>query len=655
MTKADSELRWRVGAGKVSALGLIAVLAAFLLPRPSFSQTVRVETVSFSSVGGTSSGGSFRLRSAAGESVPAGTTEGGSFIVKSGVISALPFDASAPLVVHTPPGAQPSGQAVRINAAVENVESLESAALHYRRGGDAVFTEVRMTETDGLLGAEIPSDAATSQGLAYFMTVLDQRGRTRRTPSSGVFAVRVFVPEPGITMDEPIPSGNDASAYRIVSIPLDIDDADAESVLLDDLGPYDDTRWRFFELLFDQSIEEFPATTAMEPGKGFWLISSEPERRIDTGAGTSVDLSEAYSLQLHPGWNLVGTPFHFPVAIDNLRLESDQRFILRSFEGSWNDPVRDPVEAMQPFRGYAVFNGLQIVDELLIGPEGSAEKHAGSVSEAGKTAGAGMTAGAGKTAGKSMAADHTWGIHIIAESGPARDVDNLAAVADGARNGLDPADMPEPPTIEAYLSVSFPHPDWASPASRFSADIRSGGEPGYVWDLDIRGDVSEPVDLQFDGVDRVPRSYDVILVDPMLASAQNLRENASYVLAPPEPDEPRRLQLVIGEADFIEQELETAVHQSGTFELLPGFPNPFHSATTIRYVLDEPASVDVRVYDVAGREVAVLAESTSRSAGTHSVVWNGVGNSGILLQSGLYYVRLNASGRVLTTAVVKMR
>ena len=75
------------------------------------------------------------------------------------------------------------------------------------------------------------------------------------------------------------------------------------------------------------------------------------------------------------------------------------------------------------------------------------------------------------------------------------------------------------------------------------------------------------------------------------------------------------------------------------------FPNPAAGAVTLHYALPEAAPVRVAVYDLLGREVAVLADAV-QSPDTHEVTLASAG-----LASGVYVVRLvvvdGASSHVL--------
>jgi hypothetical protein len=70
--------------------------------------------------------------------------------------------------------------------------------------------------------------------------------------------------------------------------------------------------------------------------------------------------------------------------------------------------------------------------------------------------------------------------------------------------------------------------------------------------------------------------------------------------------------------------------------LQQNFPNPFNPRTVIRYQLSAVSDVRLAVYDLLGREVAVLAERVM-DAGAHEVSFDGSG-----LPSGVYVYRLRA-------------
>ncbi len=72
------------------------------------------------------------------------------------------------------------------------------------------------------------------------------------------------------------------------------------------------------------------------------------------------------------------------------------------------------------------------------------------------------------------------------------------------------------------------------------------------------------------------------------------------------------------------------------YALANAYPNPFNPTTSITYELPEPTSVRLSVFDMLGREVAVLVDG-EKSAGRHSVRFNAEG-----LTSGIYIYRIHA-------------
>ncbi|HEX8386817.1 MAG TPA: ice-binding family protein [Rubricoccaceae bacterium] len=81
---------------------------------------------------------------------------------------------------------------------------------------------------------------------------------------------------------------------------------------------------------------------------------------------------------------------------------------------------------------------------------------------------------------------------------------------------------------------------------------------------------------------------------------------------------------------------------AGGLALTGNSPNPFASATRIGFTLPAPSEVRLAVYDMLGREVAVLASGT-RGAGPHEVSWDARS-----APNGMYVYHLSAGGEVRT-------
>jgi hypothetical protein len=83
--------------------------------------------------------------------------------------------------------------------------------------------------------------------------------------------------------------------------------------------------------------------------------------------------------------------------------------------------------------------------------------------------------------------------------------------------------------------------------------------------------------------------------------------------------------------------------------LYQNYPNPFNPATLIRYDLPAVSEVRLVVYDILGREVAVL-ENGKKAPGSYEVKFNEAG-----LPSGVYIYRLTAGSFMQTNKMVLVK
>lgn len=89
-------------------------------------------------------------------------------------------------------------------------------------------------------------------------------------------------------------------------------------------------------------------------------------------------------------------------------------------------------------------------------------------------------------------------------------------------------------------------------------------------------------------------------------------------------------------------------------QLRQNFPNPFNPTTMIPFSLQANDAVSLDVYNVSGQKVRTLVNSVL-AAGSHSVVWDGRGDNGLSVGSGIYFYRLTTSDRQLTERMILMK
>ena len=109
----------------------------------------------------------------------------------------------------------------------------------------------------------------------------------------------------------------------------------------------------------------------------------------------------------------------------------------------------------------------------------------------------------------------------------------------------------------------------------------------------------------------------------------------------------------------VQQQVTSAMvgvqHEVSTARLeLACHPNPFNPKTFITYRMPEPGTVELAVYDIVGRRVAVL-ERGLKGEGEHRATWKGLNEAGDHVSTGAYFVRLNALGSSRTEKVVLLK
>jgi hypothetical protein len=539
-----------------------------------------------------------------------------------------------PQIIHTPPSTPEVAQGITITADISDDTGIASAMLNFRKGGDSTFTSTTMTQGSSYQ-ATIPDTMVTSQGIEYFILTTDSDKLTTREPLTGIHSIQVSIPSPGIVKSTPQPEGDEQTAYRLISVPMDVVDKKPSAVLNDDLGGYDKSKWRFFELTSDQYYVEYSDTALMKPGKAFWLIVKNKGKIIDTGGGISNLTSEIFKTALHPGWNFVANPFNFSVPMSHILLENNLSPELRYYNGAWNNPDSIEIKTIEPFEGYALFNDSTVNDTLSINP---------CIYPVSQQSAKQFTAiGYNKI---------LWAVNISAQCQNAKDPHNAVITAIGALKGKDKLDRPEPPSIGEFVSLYFHHPEWKTITHSYCTDARPEPQKGDVWTLGIRSNISDEVKLTFKGIEEVPDRYEIWLIDEAVNISYNLRTDNCVSIASSGPEHPRQMKLFIGIPEFKEDYLQNIQDLPNTYELAQNFPNPFNPVTTIRYGLPKNEKVTLKIYNILGKEVVTLVNGEEKEAGNHAVIWKGKDDKGIPAAGGIYFIRMHVGDVVKTRKMI---
>ncbi len=83
-------------------------------------------------------------------------------------------------------------------------------------------------------------------------------------------------------------------------------------------------------------------------------------------------------------------------------------------------------------------------------------------------------------------------------------------------------------------------------------------------------------------------------------------------------------------------------------------PNPFNPLTTVSFSIDHPKTVELCIFDMTGKRIAVLADRTFE-AGVHSMDWQGKDIQGRAVASGTYLVQMVTEELVLSEKMMLIR
>jgi len=87
-----------------------------------------------------------------------------------------------------------------------------------------------------------------------------------------------------------------------------------------------------------------------------------------------------------------------------------------------------------------------------------------------------------------------------------------------------------------------------------------------------------------------------------------------------------------------------------TFQLYQNYPNPFNPSTTIEYTITLQSYVELKVFDITGRDIKTLVDEY-QPAGLQSVIWDGKNNLGYAVKSGIYLCQIKSGNQ---TQIKKM-
>ncbi len=495
-----------------------------------------------------------------------------------------------------------------------------TAELFFRRTGESGYQTTALTSAGNNLLGTIPSGFMTIRGVEYYVSLSD--GETIVTfpatdPINTPAVLRVQVPR----LD--FQSTLEPQIYKMISVPLALANTNIDSVLLDDLGPYDvlPRQWRIFRFENGAYAEHEDIAAAFLPGNAFWLITREGGI-FDIENAQSVDSAEPVILTLQPGFNQIANPFAFNV---------DWNTVAKS--GNVDDPqlfVGDNQYVSQtilsPWEGYFV-NNLELIPITLtflpIETQNSPQAIAPPGFDLGRS-------------------DYVLKLGAAIPGVKSTDQQNYLGFVERAGEGLDGLDFHEPPLIENFIRLSI-----IESHRRFAGNFKPLNELGHEWEIEVASTLpNQTAVITLTELGSRPSGFEIFVLDSNLRKRVPLAGN-QFKVELSEEFSSRQFKVIVGAPEFAEESSGGIPLAPLEFALAQNYPNPFNPETTIRYQLDKTGPVKLAIYNLLGQSVRTLVDQT-QNAGEHVVNWDGRDDLGREVSSGVYLYRLK-SGELLAT------
>jgi len=169
-------------------------------------------------------------------------------------------------------------------------------------------------------------------------------------------------------------------------------------------------------------------------------------------------------------------------------------------------------------------------------------------------------------------------------------------------------------------------------AAELATETKGTAQEDTEWELTVSGGVEgEPVTLSWPELSRLPKDRVAILKDRDTGKRSFMRTRAQYEFAAPGAHASRGFTVAVKRAQegaLLISGLTAAPTRAGTWD--------------IAFDLSGDATVSARVYNVAGRRVADIANGATLGRGRAFLTWNARSLTDAAVPSGTYLLRLTA-------------
>jgi ELWxxDGT repeat protein len=539
-------------------------------------------------------------------------------------VTTLTTDTTPPVVTNTTAATIASGISTKITATIADPESgVTSVSLQYKSisGSDSYITTSMTLVSGSTTNWESPtiqSSEIGEIGLEFIIAATNGQGGV--TISSSFNTVVAYA-------DQTLPYtsfGSDQTSYRIISIPLNLSSNTVANVFADNLGAYDNTKWRIFHFQ-NGSNNELTSTSTIDMGKGYWFIA-KTQATINTGAGNASGATpeQPFTINLTTGWNQIGNPYLFNLSWADVQAASQNTLNLRTYNGTWNDGT-----ILHKFEGGFVLASQATT--LTIPTKKNLQAQLGRLANS-------------VVESKNSIDSPNWEVFLKLQN------DNITynlgglGMSQNASDEFDQYDDFTLPRFADYLELNHQKSFLKIP---YSKDIVPTSE-SHIWNFNVNSNLSGVTEIKWDNSYFGDNSKAIALLDEETKTIIDMRQKESYSI---NSASSHSFKVVFGNADFVR---DNTLPDELTVNTV--YPNPSSTSVTIGFTTPEylgEAPVSVRAINLMGQPVSNVF-SGNISDGYHEFLWNGKDETGARASQGIYLIEIRVNNQVKVSRVVLM-
>ena len=377
---------------------------------------------------------------------------------------------------------------VIVQAITQDVNGIISANLYVQIGGEEDIIEIPMVAlNDSVYQASIPDSLLSIKNFRSWVVSVDgmyyDAVSEFDTPSLEFGQDQLRMDDS--TMASRFPKGVQKDIWRMVSWPAELLDSSLKNSSLKNGGK----PFVFYDR--DSNTGKLTKPESIVAGRAYWFKHKYAENVIFTNHntdGTAVPLLD-YDISLKEGWNMIGSPFSFPVSVKEYDGNSNPLYTYGYDDSTNSDGWVEPTSTLYPWSGYAVHAKEAGVLTLEPFPSNLEE-----------------TRDAGRTI------SNEWVLSLKLRSHNYVDYSSQIGRKEFGEEDKDNLDVPALPAMESFVAVRTEIN--GNGKFEYGSDIRSLDELNGVWNIKLISEgIPGPYTFSIGSKDNLPLGLSFAFLD----------------------------------------------------------------------------------------------------------------------------------------------